>query len=44
MALAPEAVEMSRLTENNTWYTKSAKNSSLEKGERNLTNYQKFNK
>ena len=33
MALAPEAVEISRLTENNTWYTKSAKNSSLEKGE-----------
>ena len=33
MALAPEAVEMSRISENNTWYTKSAKNSSSEKGE-----------
>ena len=33
MALAPEAVEMSRISKNNTWYTKSAKNSSFEKGE-----------
>ena len=33
MALAPEGVEMSRVSENNTWYTKSAKNSSVKKGE-----------
>ena len=33
MALAPEGVEMARLSENITWYTKSATNSSLEKGE-----------
>ena len=33
MALAPEGVEMSRVSENNTWYTKSANNSSVKKGE-----------
>ncbi len=33
MALAPEGVEMARVIENSTWYTKSAKNSSAEKGE-----------
>jgi creatinine amidohydrolase/Fe(II)-dependent formamide hydrolase-like protein len=33
MALAPEGVEMARVSENSTWYTKSAINSSLEKGE-----------
>ena len=33
MALAPEGVEMSRVSENNTWYTKSANNSSAKKGE-----------
>ena len=33
MALAPEGVEMARLSKNSTWYTKSATNSSLEKGE-----------
>jgi creatinine amidohydrolase len=33
MALAPEGVEMARVSENTTWYTKSAKNSSLDQGE-----------
>ena len=33
MALAPEGVEMSRVSENNTWYTKSANNSSVKTGE-----------
>ncbi len=33
MALAPEGVEMDRVSENNTWYTESASNSSREKGE-----------
>ena len=33
MALAPEGVEMARVSENTTWYTKSAANSSSEKGE-----------
>ena len=33
MALAPEGVEMSRVSENTTWYTQSANNSSFEKGE-----------
>ena len=33
MALAPEGVEMARVTENSTWYTKSAVNSSSDKGE-----------
>jgi creatinine amidohydrolase len=33
MALAPEGVEMARVSENTTWYTKSAGNSSSEKGE-----------
>ena len=33
MALAPEGVEIDRVSENSTWYTKSASNSSLEKGE-----------
>ena len=33
MALAPEGVEMARVSENTTWYTKSAANSSPEKGE-----------
>ena len=34
MALAPEGVEMDRISENSTWYTKSASNSSSEKGEK----------
>ena len=34
MALAPEGVEMDRISENATWYTKSASNSSSEKGEK----------
>ena len=33
MALAPEGVEIARVSENNTWYTKSAFNSSTDKGE-----------
>lgn len=33
MALAPEGVDMNRVSENNTWYTKSANNSSTTKGE-----------
>ena len=33
MALAPEGVEIARVSENNTWYTKSACNSSSDKGE-----------
>lgn len=33
MALAPEGVEMDRISENSTWYTESANNSSSEKGE-----------
>ena len=33
MALAPEGVEMARVPKNTTWYTKSADNSSVEKGE-----------
>ena len=33
MALAPEGVEMARVSENSTWYTKSANNSSSDKGE-----------
>ena len=34
MALAPEGVEMDRISENSTWYTKSASNSSSGKGEK----------
>ena len=34
MALAPEGVEMDRVSENSTWYTKSASNSSSKKGEK----------
>ena len=30
MALAPKGVEIARVSENNTWYTKSAFNSSTE--------------
>ena len=33
MALAPEGVEMDRISENSNWYTNSASNSSLDKGE-----------
>ena len=33
MALAPNAVEIARVSQNNTWYTKSAKKSSAKKGE-----------
>ena len=33
MALAPEGVEMARVPKNTTWYTQSADNSSVEKGE-----------
>ena len=33
MALAPEGVEMDRVSKNNTWYTKSASDSSSDKGE-----------
>ena len=33
MALAPEGVEMAHVSENNSWYTKSASKSSSEKGE-----------
>ena len=33
MALAPEGVEMDRVAENSNWYTNSASNSSLDKGE-----------
>ena len=33
MALAPEGVEIARVAENNTWYTKSAFNSSTDRGE-----------
>ena len=33
MALAPEGVEMDRVSENSNWYTNSASNSSLDKGE-----------
>ncbi len=33
MALAPDGVEIARVSENNTWYTKSAFNSSTDKGE-----------
>ena len=33
MALAPEGVEMDRVSENTTWYTQSAVNSSSDKGE-----------
>ena len=37
MALAPEGVEMDRISENSTWYTKSASNSSSGKGEKVTT-------
>jgi creatinine amidohydrolase len=33
MALAPEGVEIARVSENITWYTKSAFNSSTDAGE-----------
>ena len=33
MALAPEGVEIARVSENDTWYTESAVNSSSDKGE-----------
>ena len=33
MALVPEGVEMDRVSQNNTWYTNSAYNSSSDKGE-----------
>lgn len=33
MALAPEGVEMDRVSENTTWYTQSAVNSSSDKGD-----------
>ena len=33
MALAPEGVEIARVSKNSNWYTKSANNSSSEKGE-----------
>ena len=33
MALAPDGVEIDRVSENKTWYTKSVPNSSKSKGE-----------
>ena len=33
MALAPDGVEIDRVSENKTWYTKSVPNSSKNKGE-----------
>ena len=33
MALAPDGVELDRVSENKTWYTQSVPNSSIDKGE-----------